>query len=133
MSSIIEQAKAIHAAMQTMARTAPDAVVFTVPTAFDLWAADVVYELNDVRRYESQLYRCLTAHTSQATWQPDVSPSLWVRIDDPAVEWPDWVQPVGATDAYPKDAKVSHNGKHWISDVDSNVWEPGVAYWTEAE
>lgn len=28
--------------------------------------------------------------------------------------------------------KVSHNDKHWISDVDSNVWEPGVYGWTEA-
>ena len=27
--------------------------------------------------------------------------------------------------------KVSHNGKYWTSDVDSNVWEPGVYGWTE--
>ena len=32
---------------------------------------------------------------------------------------------------YSKDAKVSHNGKHWTSTVDSNVWEPGVYGWTE--
>ena len=32
-----------------------------------------------------------------------------------------------------KDAKVSHNGKHWISNADGNVWEPGVYGWTEAE
>ena len=36
-----------------------------------------------------------------------------------------------STDAYPKGAKVSHNGKHWISDLDANVWEPGVYGWTE--
>lgn len=133
MSSAVEQAKIIHAAMQTMARTAPDEVVLSVPTAFDAWAADTAYEVGDVRRYDYTLYRCLTAHTSQEPWRPDISPSLWVRIDDPSIEWPDWVQPVGATDAYPMGAKVSHNGKHWVSDVDSNVWEPGVAYWTEAE
>ena len=28
-------------------------------------------------------------------------------------------------------AKVSHNGKHWTSDVAANVWEPGVYGWTE--
>ena len=132
MSSVIEQAKAIHAAMMVMGRTAPNEVVLSVPTAFDLWATDTAYEVSDVRRYAGQLYRCLTAHTSQATWSPDVSPSLWVRLDDPAVEWPDWIQPVGATDAYPKGAKVSHNGKHWVSDVDNNTWEPGVYGWTEA-
>ena len=53
-------------------------------------------------------------------------------VSDPAEEWPEWSQPVGAHDAYSKDAKVSHNGKHWISNVDSNVWEPGVYGWTEA-
>ena len=26
---------------------------------------------------------------------------------------------------------VRMNGKHWTSDVDSNVWEPGVYGWTE--
>lgn len=41
------------------------------------------------------------------------------------------VPAVGAHDAYSKDAKVSHNGKHWTSTVDSNVWEPGVYGWTE--
>lgn len=29
--------------------------------------------------------------------------------------------------------QVSHNGKHWISSVDNNVWEPGVYGWTEQE
>lgn len=57
--------------------------------------------------------------------------SLWTPVSDPAEEWPEWSQPVGAHDAYSKDAKVSHNGKHWTSTVDSNVWEPGVYGWTE--
>ena len=39
----------------------------------------------------------------------------------------------GAHDAYEKGYKVSHNEKHWISDVDGNVWEPGVYGWTQAE
>ena len=91
------------------------------------------YAVGDRVQYNELLYRCLTAHTSQDSWKPDVAPSLWVRIDDPAIEWPEWRQPTGSTDAYPKGAKVSHNGKHWISNVDANVWEPGVYGWTEAE
>ena len=71
------------------------------------------------------------AHTSQADWTPDKTASLWTPVSDPAEEWPEWSQPVGAHDAYSKDAKVSHNGKHWTSTVDSNVWEPGVYGWTE--
>ena len=79
------------------------------------------------------LYKVLQNHTSQPSWKPADSPSLFVRVDDPSIEWPDWIQPVGATDAYAKGAKVSHNDKHWISDVDANVWEPSVFGWSEAE
>ena len=100
---------------------------------FPHWANETAYAVGDRVSYDGTLYKCLTAHTSQATWKPDASPSLWVRIDDPSIEWHEWIQPTGSTDAYAKGAKVSHNGKHWISDVDGNVWEPGIAMWTEAE
>lgn len=100
---------------------------------FAVWSGDSVdYAVGDRVSYNGTLYKCLTAHTSQSTWTPPDSPSLWVRVDDPSIEWPEWVQPVGSTDAYAKGAKVSHNGKHWISDVDGNVWEPPTM-WTEAE
>jgi hypothetical protein len=62
---------------------------------------------------------------------PTAVPALWVKIADPAEEWPEWVQPTGAHDAYAKDAKVSHMGKHWVSYVDSNTWEPSVYGWNE--
>ena len=100
---------------------------------FPHWANETAYGIGDRVSCDGTLYKCLTAHTSQDTWKPDVSPSLWVRVDDPSIEWPEWIQPVGSTDAYAKGAKVSHNNKHWISDVDGNVWEPGVYGWTEAE
>ena len=79
------------------------------------------------------LYRCLEAHTSQDDWAPGTAPSLWVAISDPAEEWPEWRQPAGAHDAYAKGAKVSHNGKRWVSDVDGNTWEPGAYGWTQQD
>lgn len=65
----------------------------------------------------------------EADWAPDATPALWVvvSIDD----YPEWVQPTGAHDAYSKDSKVTHNGKKWISSYDANVWEPGVYGWEE--
>lgn len=98
---------------------------------FAPWAYPVNYKTGNIRERNGKLYRCLQDHTSQETWTPEDSPSLWVAISDPAEEWPEWSQPVGSTDAYAKDAKVSHNDKHWVSDVDNNVWEPGVYGWTE--
>ena len=99
---------------------------------FPRWSDDADYTVDDRVNYDGTLYKCLIAHTSQPSWTPDVSPSLWVRVDDPSIEWPEWIQPTGATDAYPMGAKVSHNGKHWISDINANVYEPGVYGWHEA-
>ncbi len=98
---------------------------------FAPWAFPVAYKTRNIRRYGEKLYRCLSDHTSQESWTPDEAPSLWVAISDPTEEWPAWSQPVGSTDAYPAGAKVSHNDKHWISDVENNVWEPGSYGWTE--
>lgn len=99
---------------------------------FPLWSPDGVdYLAAEKVTYEGNLYKCIQSHKSQADWTPDKAVSLWVAISDPSIEWPEWKQPVGAQDAYAQGAKVSHNDKHWISDVDNNVWEPGVYGWTE--
>ena len=98
---------------------------------FAEWAYPVAYTVGQLRRYNGTLYKCVQAHTSQADWTPDTAASLWSVAADPAEEWPAWSQPVGAHDAYAAGDKVSHNGKHWTSDVDGNVWEPGVYGWTE--
>lgn len=89
------------------------------------------YLVSERVSYNGELYRCIQGHKSQADWSPDVAVSLWVPIDDPAIEWPEWKQPTGSHDAYKNGDKVSHNDKHWISDIDANVYEPGVYGWTE--
>ena len=109
----------------------PDDEAETVTVLFEEWAVGVLYAVGDRRQYNGLLYRCVQAHTSQADCTPDVTPALWVRTwTDP---FPEWVQPTGAHDAYNKGDKVSHNGLHWESDMDANVYEPGVYGWSEVE
>ena len=98
---------------------------------FSPWAYPVNYTVGQIRKHAGKLYKCLNTHTSQADWTPDAAPSLWVAISDPADEWPEWSQPVGAHDAYNIGDKVSHNEKKWTSTCDGNVWEPGVYGWEE--
>ena len=43
----------------------------------------------------------------------------------------EWVQPTDATNAYPKDWTVTHDGKTWVSLTPANVWQPGVSGWRE--
>lgn len=123
---MISRAKAyiLRTMIEKASASLDDTDALTAVELFPHWSDSATYEVGDRVSYESTLYRCLQAHTSQPTWTPSDSPSLWVRVDDPSVEFPEWVQPVGATDAYAKGDKVSHNGKHWISSVDGNVWEP---------
>lgn len=81
------------------------------------------------RAYEGILYEAIQAHTTQTGWEPPNAPALFKRVW--TEEYPEWVQPTGTHDAYAKDDKVTHNGKKWVSTVDSNVWEPGVYGWEE--
>lgn len=108
-----------------------DATAAEHAAQFGAWAQPVAYKAGAIRLYEGRLYRCIQAHTSQEGWEPPEAASLWVEIADPAEEWPAWSQPIGAHDAYGAGDKVSHSEKKWTSDLDGNVWEPGVYGWTE--
>lgn len=50
-------------------------------------------------------------------------------------DWPEWVRPTGAHNAYAKGSQVTHNGERYVSKIDANVWEPGVfgseSLWTK--
>ena len=105
-----------------------DEVAVTVPALFDPWAAGIDVVAGERRYYNGEVWRCVQGHRTQADWTPDLVPALWTKVS--LDEWPEWVQPIGASDAYEQGAKVAHNGSHWVSDVNANVWEPGVYGWT---
>ena len=129
----LAQARILRRLIEKISKYLSDEEALTGVELFPHWDSDShEYAADDRVNDNGTLYKCLQAHTSQASWNPADAPSLWVRVDDPSQEWPEWRQPTGSTDAYAKGAKVSHNEKHWISDVDNNVWEPSVYGWTEA-
>ena len=132
--SMVERARELRPIIEAAAQAGlDDDTAITAVELFPAWAIGVAYAVGARINYGGLLYKCAQAHTSQADWTPDATPALWVRVDDPGEDWPEWRQPAGAHDAYEKGYKVSHNEKHWISDVDGNVWEPGVYSWTQAE
>ena len=102
-------------------------------SVFEEWQPNVDYAVGNLRTYgeESKLYKCVQAHRSQSDWTPDAAVSLWVLAGNPAEEYPAWSQPIGAQDAYMAGDKVTYNEKHWASDIDNNVWAPGVYGWSE--
>lgn len=123
------KAKLLRKLIEQLAITLDDETALIGVELFPMWAIDIAYAVDDRVQHEGTLYKCVQAHTSQENWTPDATPALWVIVT--VEEWPEWVQPAGSHDAYAKGSKVTHNGERWISDVDSNVWEPGVYGWTK--
>jgi len=73
--------------------------------------------------------------TQATSFSPSAFPAAYVQIDgpggDPLPTTPQWIQPLGALDAYQLGEVVFHNNKTWQSAYNNNVWEPGVFGWTE--
>ena len=131
--SYVEEAKKLRPIIEEASKFLSDEVAQDAPELFPSWKPNGYdYKVKDRVHFGEYLYKCILDHTSQEDWPPNEAVSLWVKIADPAIEWPDWVQPIGAHDAYAKGDKVTHNDKHWISEIDANVYEPGVYGWTEA-
>lgn len=62
-------------------------------------------------------------------WEPGVAQWEDITETSPPDETQAWVQPAGAHDAYATGDLVTHGGFTWVSTVNANVWEPGVAGW----
>jgi len=90
------------------------------------WRAGIAVAAGEVYAHGGNLYQVIQAHTTQSDWTPDICHALFKRFYEPAWGIQPWVQPQGAHDAYPLGAQVHHNGRLWQSNIDANVWEPGV-------
>lgn len=121
--------EAIRRKMELASAWTDDADALECIELFPFWAISHDYIIGERVQYNSVLYKCVQAHTSQEDWAPDTTSALWVKVS--VEEFPEWVQPTGSADAYMKDDKVSYDGKHWISIIDNNVWAPDVYGWEE--
>lgn len=125
------EAKAFIDAFVKLRNIATDEMSLQVPNLYPTWKTDVSYTLDERVLYNDVLYKVVTAHTSQETWTPDVSPSLFAKIliPDESTIYP-WTQP-DSTNPYIIGDKVTYNGKTYVSIVDNNVWTPDAYGWQE--
>ena len=87
------------------------------------WEIGKVLEIDDVLKYNDELYRVIQSHTTQSDWTPNISQSLFTKIQ-PANVIPIWVQPTGSHDAYDIDDKVEFEGSVYESTIDANTYSP---------
>lgn len=79
--------------MVMMAQEVPGEVALSVQSMYNVWEAGKRYGYDGCEKIVKVpnmspnfgdpylLYRCNQPHTSQADWQPQVTPALWTRID----------------------------------------------------
>lgn len=133
----LELRKALQLFLASMDVDAQAEDMMAVATVFPKYQVGKAYKVKEVFSYgengvgDPQLYQVLQAHTSAAEWKPDESASLYKKVGVAENGYPEWVQPLGASDAYAAGDVVSHKWELWTSDVDANVWEPGVYGWTK--
>lgn len=113
--------------IEQLAVTLDDETALTGVELFPAWVVGKAYAVGDRVQHGGILYKCVQAHTSQADWTPDITPALWVVVS--LDEYPEWVQPTGAHDAYNIGDKVSYNGQHYVCTSDGNVYAPDVYGW----
>ena len=100
---------------------------------FPVWDENWTGRVGAIVRHNAKLFRKINSDFNTPFPQsiPGEDASQWLLIGDPGDEWPPWSRPLGAHDAYPMGAQVTHNERRWISEHDANVWEPGAWGWRE--
>ena len=121
------KAKQLRQIIEQLAVTLDDKTALAGIELFPTWVVGKAYAVSDRAQYNGTLYKCVQAHTSQADWTPDATPALWVVVS--IDEYPEWVQPTGAYDAYNTGDKVSYNGKRYVCTIDANSYAPDVYGW----
>lgn len=113
-----------------------DAEALSLQVLYKQWDKQIgkTLQAGEYINHNDVLYKVLQQHVAQDNWAPDVSPSLFAKVlIDPTGETIlDWEQP-DSTNSYMKGDKVKHNGIIYQSEIDNNVWEPGVYGWVVVE
>ena len=124
---------AIKKMLSTTINELSDKEALEVAALYPTWAGKSGEKVNAGERlwYDGKLYKVVQTHTVQDDWTPDISTSLYTEVS--IEEWPEWVQPTGAQDAYNIGDKVTFNGLHYVSLINANVYSPTAypAGWEE--
>ena len=126
----LELRKALQYFLETLDVETQMDKILEVPSVYPKYEVGKVYKVKDIFSYgentvgDAQLYQVLQDHTSAAEWTPDIAVSLYKKVGITEDGYPEWVQPLGASDAYNTGDIVSYNGVLYKSLIDGNVWAP---------
>ena len=127
---ILEFRKAVQLFLGTLDVDSDTDKILAVASVFPKYEVGKAYKEKEVFSYgvnsvgDAQLYQVLQGHTSAEEWTPDKTASLYKKIGITAEGYPEWVQPLGASDAYNTGDIVSYYGTLYKSKINGNVWSP---------
>lgn len=130
LQAALELRKALQLFLATLDIDEQSEEILSVSSVFPEYEVGKTYKVKQVFRYgennvgDAQLYQVLQEHTSTNEWTPDTATSLYKAIGVTSEGYPEWVQPLGASDAYNKGDVVSYKGVLYQSIIDGNVWSP---------
>lgn len=123
--------KAVQLFLDSMDVDTQQEDMLAVASVFPKYEVGKAYKVKNVFSYgknavgDPQLYQVLSAHTSAEEWKPDETPGLYKAIGVTEGGYPEWVQPLGATDAYEYGDIVVYKGTVYRSRYEgANVWSP---------
>lgn len=80
----IEQAKKLRPIIEQAVQSLNDSTSLQAIELYPHWTTDASYTVDFKVQYGERLYKVLQAHTSQASWTPDVTPSLFTEVNETA-------------------------------------------------
>ncbi len=130
--TLLELAKKLRPIIEQAAQSLDDETAAEAAALFPAWGSGNAYAAGTRVQYGGGVYTVLQAHTSQQDWAPDAAPSLFAQLlpGQGGSGIGEWVQP-DSTNPYMQGDTVTYGGKTWVSDIDNNVWQPGVYGWRE--
>lgn len=104
----LEEVSRMVITQQVNTLTVDDNTALRMMEFYPNWATDTAYSVGFKVQYDGKLWRCLSAHTSNATWYPSTATaSLWEQINETHNGTLD--------DPIPYDGNMAlENGKHYI-------------------
>lgn len=125
-----QMAEQFRRALQLFANSLGEEQALEIATVYPKYEVVKSYTVGEYLTYgenevgDPQLYKVVQAHTSQADWTPNTTPSLYEPVGLTDEGYPVWSKPSGAHDAYNKGDIVDYNGVLYRSAIDGNVYSP---------
>ena len=130
----LNKVKAMRSKIEQLAETLDDEQAIEYVDLFPTYNSNGhIYNVGDRFRDEGILYKVLQSHTSQVSWKPNETPSLYAVVL-PGQDGTDigvWTQP-DSTNPYMKGDQVYYptiNDSIYESIIDNNIWAPDIYGW----